>query len=158
MFLPYPGRALIKWLAIASLAIIVWQQRRAAAEIWLTAALVCHSVGDVLLELDRAKLFLPAVGAFLCGHVLYIVAFWPQIIPRSQLSPSQNVLVLAVVAFGLIVGAILIPRLPTTLLAPISIYIIAISAMALTAIFMNLSASLRSESTSFGRRITSASF
>ncbi|MGH7492718.1 MAG: lysoplasmalogenase [bacterium] len=139
MISPYPGRWLIKWLAIASLAVIVWQQRSSAQELWLAAGLLCHSIGDILLDLDRSQLFLPAVGAFLCGHVLYLVAFWPEAMAAPRLSSIPKALILTVVGFGLIVGRILIPHLPEMLLVPIVIYMLAICAMAITAIAANYS-------------------
>ncbi len=139
MLSPYPGRWLIKWLAIASLAAIVWQQRRSAQEIWLVAALFCHSIGDVLLEMDRTKLFLPAVGAFLCGHVLYIVTFWRDIVAVNRFSRTSKILMLAVVLFALLVGKSLIPHLPQALMLPIIIYMFAISAMASAAILADYS-------------------
>jgi uncharacterized membrane protein YhhN len=139
MMPPYPGRWIIKWLAIVTLAMIVWHQRRSVQEIWLTAALLCHSAGDVLLEIDRTGLFLPAVGAFLCGHVLYFVAFWPDARVVHRLSLMDKSLVLTVAAFGLAMGTILCPHLPKSLMLPIVIYMLVISAMAITAIVANYS-------------------
>ncbi len=133
-FPTYAGRWLIKWLAIASLAVIVWQQRRSAQELWLAAALLCHSAGDVLLDLDRTKLFLPAVAAFLCGHLLYIAAFWPNVIPVAPLSSGNKILIVVVIVVGLIMARILVPHLPKAMLVPISVYMAAISTMAIAAI------------------------
>lgn len=135
----YPGHWIVKWLAIAALAIIVWHQRRSVQEIWLTAALLCHSAGDVLLEINRTGLFLPAVGAFLCGHVLYLVAFWPDARAVRRLPFLNKSLLLTVVAFALAMGTILYPHLPKPLMLPIVVYMFVISAMAITAIVANYS-------------------
>ena len=135
----YAGRWIIKGLAVASLAAIVWQQRQSTQEAWLAAALLSHSVGDVLLEIDRTELFLPAVGAFLCGHVLYLIAFWPDVVRVRQLSAMNKGLILAVATFGLVMGTILYPHLPRALTPPVVIYMFAICAMAIAAIAMNYS-------------------
>jgi uncharacterized membrane protein YhhN len=139
MMPPYPGRWMIKWLAIASLAVIVWRQRQSPQEAWLAAALLSHSAGDVLLDIDRTGLFLPAVGAFLCGHVLYLLAFWPDVRVAQQVSLPNKSLVLAVVTFGLMMGTVIYPHLPKPLMFPIVIYMFAICAMAITAIAANYS-------------------
>jgi uncharacterized membrane protein YhhN len=42
---------------------------------WLLAGLVCCLVGDLLLMFDNDQSFLAGLAAFLCGHLLYAVAF-----------------------------------------------------------------------------------
>jgi uncharacterized membrane protein YhhN len=72
-----PGRYLFKplaalafvWLAVALGAMESGYGR------WLLAGLLCCLLGDLLLMAEQPRTFLAGLLAFLCGHLLYAVAF-----------------------------------------------------------------------------------
>jgi uncharacterized membrane protein YhhN len=43
---------------------------------WLVAGLCCCLAGDVCLALPQPRMFLFGLVAFLCGHVMYVIAFF----------------------------------------------------------------------------------
>lgn len=68
---------LLKTGAIVALALWSWPQVYGAGRL-LSLALLAHATGDCLLEAERVSgrdLFLPAMGAFLAGHLLYLSLF-----------------------------------------------------------------------------------
>lgn len=132
-----PFSLLLKWLAIASLAVLVWQQRQSWQETLLVVALCFHSVGDVLLDWDRTKLFLPAVGTFMVGHALYLVTFWPSRMALSALPVAKQTLVGTLVLYGIAMAAFIIPHLPKNMLAMVAVYMFVILAMAFVATCAN---------------------
>ena len=136
---PFAGRWFIKGLAIAALAAMVWRQRQSPQETWLAAALLCHSAGDILLEVARTELFLPAVGAFFCGHALYLKTFWQNLAPRSRMRTGNKLLAAAVLIFALTMASILLPHLPESLRLPLVLYMIALGAMAVIAVLSDFS-------------------
>lgn len=52
---------------------MVWNHRQSQQEALLFAGIIFHSLGDMLLDIDRAGLFLPALVTFLIGHIFYIL-------------------------------------------------------------------------------------
>lgn len=128
---PLPYNAILKWLAIISLATFVWQQRQSWQEALLVVALCCHSVGDVLLDWDRTRLFLPAVGAFMVGHVLYLITFWPNLMALSSLPFAKKILAGTIVLYGIAMAMLIIPHLPKNLLTAVVVYMIVILTMTL---------------------------
>ena len=88
---PAPVRWLTKPSLMAALIVYVWRQSRRAplanagaanlgrADSWryrlLLAALACAWLGDVALLASGATAFLLGLGAFLLGHLLYLVIF-----------------------------------------------------------------------------------
>lgn len=97
------------------------------------AALILSLAGDVFLMLPR-DLFVAGLGSFLFGHVAYIAAFNPTAPP---LIPT----VVAVVVVGGTAGAMYVrllrgmrARNQTKLAAPVAVYVLAISAMVVSAL------------------------
>ncbi len=128
---PLPYNVVLKWLAIITLATFVWQQRQSWQETLLVVALCCHSVGDVLLDWDRTRLFLPAVGAFMVGHVLYLVTFWPNLMALQSLPFAKKILAGTIVLYGVAMAMLIIPHLPKNLFAAVVVYMVVILAMTL---------------------------
>jgi uncharacterized membrane protein YhhN len=74
---PSTWTLLLKTGAIVALALWTWPQVYGAGRL-LPLALLSHATGDGLLEAERVSgisLFLPAMGAFLVGHLLYLGLF-----------------------------------------------------------------------------------
>jgi hypothetical protein len=74
---PSSWTLLLKTGAIVVLALWAWPQVQGMGRL-LPLALLGHATGDCLLEAERVSgmaLFLPAMGAFLAGHLLYLRLF-----------------------------------------------------------------------------------
>src|ERR1035438_8927087 len=92
-WLPFFASVMAKGLTVSTLAIIAFRCRQPL----LGLALAFGSLGDVLLDLDPARLFVFGLGAFLLGHLTYITLFVRrrlsgQAAPLSKvsLSPGQR--------------------------------------------------------------------
>lgn len=126
-----PGRYLFKPLAALA---FVWLALALGAPdsaygSWLVAGLLCCLAGDLLLMPDAEGPFLAGLVAFLCGHLLYAVAF-------MQLPPNPAGLAIsAVPALILLVFAArwLLPRVPAHMKTPVTLYTLVITAMLLCA-------------------------
>lgn len=134
---PFPGRFILKGIPVLALALIVWNHKKSRQEITLFIALLFHCLGDVFLEIARVRLFLPAVGAFTLGHIFYILTFKVDVSSHHGLSATRKMLVSAVIIFAIIMGVVIVPHLKTPLVAPVVLYVIAISTMAIFAFLAN---------------------
>ncbi len=134
----YPGRPLIKALAIGALAVLAL--RRAADHRWpggmtlLAAALGFSCLGDVLLALRIEQSFLLGLSAFLLAHITYIIIFarrW-----RRPLRPGFGRLAVtaAILLFSILFARWLAPGLGTMAL-PVTIYICAITLMVVSCLW-----------------------
>lgn len=126
-----PGRYLFK--PIAALAFIWLALALGAPESgyggWLLAGLACCMLGDLLLMPDSERCFLGGLVAFLCGHLLYAVAFLQ--LPHSFSGLAASLLP------GLIVLVFtarwLLPRVPQDMKIPVAAYTLVITGMLLCA-------------------------
>ena len=126
-----PGRYLFKPLAAVA---FVWLALSLDATStlygqWMLAALVLCLLGDLFLMPDSERSFLAGLAAFLCGHLLFAVAFF-------QL--PGNLLGLAISALPVLVllGTVwrwLIPHVGADMKIPVILYILVISTMLLCA-------------------------
>ena len=125
------GRYLCKPLAAAAfvwLAIILDAPATDYGS-WLLAGLIFCLVGDLLLMPDSERSFLAGLVAFLCGHLLYAVAFLH--LPGNLwglLATSLPAIVLLVFATRW-----LAPHLQPDMKAPVALYTLVITAMLLCA-------------------------
>ena len=126
-----PGRYLFKPLAAAA---FLWLALSLDATTttygsWLLSALVCCMVGDLFLMPDSERTFLTGLTAFLCGHLLFAVAFLQ--LPTSSL----GLLISSVPAIVLLVVVLrwLSPHVNREMKIPVVLYIIVITAMLLCA-------------------------
>ena len=123
------GRFLFKPLAAAA---FIWLALTldAAASVygsWLLAGLLCCMAGDLLLMPDDERSFLAGLVAFLCGHLLYAMAF---------LQLPLNFAGLAVIAVpALLLSALtirwLLPHLEGNMKVPVLLYTTVITVMLL---------------------------
>lgn len=111
----------IKWLALAGVAFAVWRSWPGGAGFAFFLAVILHSIGDVLLVVDRKRLFLAGVIAFLFGHVIYAAVFYKGIPRPWPIRGRIAVIILPV--HGIVMGWILIPRLPLPLAIAVTFYI-----------------------------------
>jgi uncharacterized membrane protein YhhN len=120
--IPLPFEIVCKGLAVSALAAIALVERRSV----LAAALLACSLGDVLLNLGAAY-FLPGLGAFLTGHLIYAVLFLKQARQTTRAAAQWAWPVLAAV-YAIALGTWLSPALGD-LRAPVFCYTAAIALM-----------------------------
>ncbi len=118
LFKPLSALAFL-WLAFAAGALDSSYGR------WLFAGLVASAAGDLLLMPDHRATFLAGLVAFLCGHLLYGVAF---------VTVGGNAVAMLIGAVPAVVLAVLsthwlLPHLDQQMKLPVVAYILVISAM-----------------------------
>lgn len=92
---------------------------------WLLAGLAASALGDLLLMPDNRFTFLAGLVAFLCGHLLYSVAF---IVVGNDLHAAAIGAVPAV-ALAVLATRWLLPHLDALMKVPVFTYILVIAAM-----------------------------
>ena len=126
---PFPGSVVIKGLSIVTLAALAWMS--SSRMLWL--ALVASAVGDVLLDLDPLRLFIPGLCAFLAAHLVYAALFasrWPAPL-RIPLPRLISFLVILAYAAGFALW--LAPNL-REMTVPVTLYICVITMMVIAAV------------------------
>jgi uncharacterized membrane protein YhhN len=125
------GRYLFKPLAAAA---FIWLALSLGATTttygtWLLAALLFCLLGDLFLMPDSERWFLAGLTAFLCGHLLFAVAFVQ--LPINPLGLALS----ALPALVLLVTVLrwLTPHVNREMKLPVTLYILVISAMLLCA-------------------------
>jgi uncharacterized membrane protein YhhN len=96
---------------------------------WLLAALIFCMIGDLLLMPDDERSFLAGLTAFLCGHLLFAVAF-------LQLPANLAGLALSSVPASVLLVVVwrwLTPHVNKEMKLPVTLYIMVISAMLMCA-------------------------
>jgi uncharacterized membrane protein YhhN len=124
-FHPYTGSAVIKGLSIATLAVLAWMS---AARL-LSLALAASAAGDVLLDLDPARLFVAGLCAFLAAHVVYTILFVSRRRRPAQITGFRLAALIAVPIYAAGFSVWLAPSLGA-MTVPVAIYICVITAMA----------------------------
>lgn len=121
------GRYLCKPLAAAA---FVWLALTLGATTttygnWMLAALILCMVGDLFLMPDNEYSFLTGLTAFLCGHMLFAVAFLqlPSTFIGLVLSGAPALVLL------LLVGRWLMPHVNPEMKLPVMAYVLVITAM-----------------------------
>jgi len=114
---PFSGRWAVKAMAVAALALLVRKQRLPAA------ALLLGALGDALLEAGSSY-FVHGLAAFLCGHIVYTIAFLRAGVRRLP-AGAPVLLTLYAAAFAFWLWPHLGP-----LQAPVLVYMAAITVMA----------------------------
>lgn len=126
-----PGRFIFKPLAAAA---FIWLALRLGAldsvfGCWMLAGLALCMVGDLFLMPDDQRSFLAGLVAFLCGHLLYAVAF-------LQLPHSTTGLLVSALPGLLLVGLVLrwlLPHVGRDMKIPVAVYTLVITGMLLCA-------------------------
>lgn len=120
------GSFLIKVIPALALAAAVarWPELPRGLRTSLLAGALCCGAGDVILDLDRGRYFVPGLVAFLVAHLFFIAHFW-----RRRLSPKPRPWgVWLVLAFCAGMTALLWPHLGA-LRWPVLAYIVVITLM-----------------------------
>ncbi len=89
--------------------------------------------GDVILDIDRVRFFVPGLAAFLLGHVGFLARFWnPPGFCDSRRRPDNTVMF-----FALAMAIVLVPRLGS-LMIPVLAYLAVITIMTVLAIMSDV--------------------
>jgi uncharacterized membrane protein YhhN len=99
---------------------------------WIFAGLICGAVGDAALLGHGSRAFLAGLGAFLAGHVLYVIAV-AAVVPPADWLRLAGLPAIAPIAVGLAALALLWPRLGE-MKGPVIVYVGAICAMVIGAL------------------------
>jgi len=126
-----PGRYLCKPLAALS---FLWLALAAGALEssyggYLLAGLVLSALGDACLMFERPTAFLAGLAAFLCGHLLYVVAFLQ--LPANPVGLAW--MLGPAIALCLIALLWLWPHIESGMKLPVLLYVLVITAMLLAA-------------------------
>ena len=122
-----PGRYLFKplsafaflWLALTTGTLETDYGR------WLLAGLAASALGDVLLMFERRAAFLGGLASFLCGHLLYAVAF-TQVAGNAVFAAAGLLPALALAVWS---TRWLRPHLDNDMRVPVQAYILVVSGM-----------------------------
>lgn len=131
---PYPGSVVVKGLSVGLLVPVAWL----AGSRILAAALALSALGDVLLDLDPQRLFVFGLASFLVAHLVYIFLFVRNRRRPMSISTVQALPAAVVLLYSAAVCTWLLPSLGG-LVAPVAIYMCAITAMVLSAILARFS-------------------
>lgn len=125
------GRYLFKPLAAIAFLWLAFALNAMASSYgcWILAGLVCCMVGDLLLMADSDRYFLAGLVAFLCGHLLYAMAFLQ--LPANLM----GLLITSIPALTLLVAATrwLAPHVNREMRYPVKLYMVVITGMLLCA-------------------------
>ena len=122
LFKPLAAAAFV-WLAVALDA------TSSAYGNWLLGALLFCLVGDLLLMPDNERSFMAGLTAFLCGHLLFAVAFLQ--LPANPMGLAITSVPALVLLLG--VWRWLLPHVNREMKLPVTLYILVITAMLLCA-------------------------
>lgn len=133
---PRLARSAAKTLAVALLAVLALLQ---GGPLLLVVALALSAIGDAFLSRDGEKAFLGGLASFLAAHLVFIALF-----VRSGAGfglfgaePWRAAIALAMALFALVMLVALWRRVGPELRMPVSVYIVAILAMGVSALTMN---------------------
>ncbi len=119
-----------KVIPIVLLMLLVKKSLQGRTQSLMLAALSCSLAGDVLLSLHG--LFIAGLGAFLLAHILYTALF----IAQFKVSKNGVAWLSLVALYTLLMGYLILPHAQDLSLV-VSIYLLAISSMAVCAGFRN---------------------
>ncbi|MEE9375428.1 MAG: lysoplasmalogenase [Rhizobiaceae bacterium] len=134
---PSTSRTIIKVLSTLALALI---SALHGGPLLLTIALGFGAIGDGFLSLRDEKGFLPGLGAFLVGHICFVMLFLSlgQGIEHITVAPWRMITAILMVLYTFYMGHKLIPRLGS-LKVPVLLYIFVIFCMGLATLTLQFS-------------------
>jgi uncharacterized membrane protein YhhN len=130
---PTLARSAVKTLAVAMLAVLVLLQ---GGPLLLVTALALSAIGDAFLSRDGEKAFLGGLASFLAAHVAYVALFLRSGGGTGMLGAEawRGAIALAMAVFAIIMLAALWRRVGPGLRVPVSVYVVAILAMGMSAL------------------------
>ncbi len=133
---PRLARSATKTLAVALLAVLALQQ---GGPLLLVAALALSAIGDAFLSRDGERAFLGGLVSFLAAHLVFVALFLRSGAGIGLLvaEPWRGAIALAMALFALVMLVALWRRVGPDLRVPVSVYIVAILAMGVSALTMS---------------------
>lgn len=130
---PRLARSAAKTLAVALLAMLALLQ---GGPLLLVAALALSAIGDAFLSRDGEKAFLGGLASFLAAHVVFVALFVRSGSGIGLLGaePWRAAIAVAMVLFAIVMLVALWRRVGPELRMPVSVYIVAILAMGVSAL------------------------
>ncbi len=116
-------------LSLSAAILLTGRLRGKEQVVMLLGALFCGA-GDVILDIDRVRLFVPGLAAFLLGHVGFLLFF----LFRVERKSKRKWWALPVLLLAGVMAVLLIPKLGS-LLIPVLLYLLVITVMTLGAVF-----------------------
>lgn len=125
-------RTVAKAASVALLAVLAAME---GGPLLLMVALLFCAAGDAFLAHDGEKVFLGGLVSFLAGHIAYVALFVMQGggVEILLAHPWRLVLPLIAVAVSALLLARLLPAVGSALRAPVTLYVVVITAMMLAA-------------------------
>ncbi|HEX2956205.1 MAG TPA: lysoplasmalogenase [Chitinispirillaceae bacterium] len=136
-FHPYPFSFVLKSIPMLSLSIIVIKNIRSIQGILFSMGILFCMGGDITLDIDRTRLFIPGLIFFLIGHLFYIAVF----LISCKFTITGFLYALPVITISIVLG-ILFSSIPIAQRIPVLIYLAVISAMTVFAAFTNFKTGL----------------
>lgn len=127
---PWQGSFLLKPLPAITMALLIAATVKGQASLTMAAGFIFSAAGDVLLDIDRVKLFAAGLGAFLVAHVLYARVF----LKEFRITKTSTVAALIAAAGGIFIAVLMYPELGR-FRVPVLIYVGVIILMSVTAAF-----------------------
>jgi uncharacterized membrane protein YhhN len=128
--------AVIKGLAVASLALLVWHWLKGKDGTLLTVALALSSLGDVFLALPYGDAFVYGLLSFLIAHLFFLALWrrnWPT--PLRLTNPQRvTMVILAVYVLGMMAWILPVPGLSLAVAA----YMIVLTVMVMAAVLVRV--------------------
>ncbi|SJM31341.1 lysoplasmalogenase family protein [Mesorhizobium delmotii] len=133
---PKLARSAVKTLAVAMLAVLASLQ---GGPWLLVAALTLSAIGDAFLSREGEKAFLGGLASFLVAHGLYIALYlrFGDGVGLLSAEPWRAAIAMAMAVFALAMLFALWRRVGPALRLPVSVYIAAILAMAISALTLS---------------------
>jgi uncharacterized membrane protein YhhN len=127
---PYPFNHVIKIVPILSLALLVLINVSGIRKIYIAAALIFSSVGDVLLAMSGGGYFIYGLSTFAVAHCFYITAF---LTGKEQLKKQHIFYIVLLLFYSISVACILFPGLGNMTI-PVLVYLLLITTMGITSV------------------------
>lgn len=133
---PYEWQFAVKGLPILLLIAVCIRSLSGKDKLWMTTALSFSLAGDIFLALPIANSFVFGLGSFLVAQCCYAIYFFT-LKRDSSVAITNRVCIIAIIGFGCAMAIHLLPK-TGVLLIPVTIYLCAISAMAVMAFYRDV--------------------
>ncbi len=130
IFRNFPLSSFLKALPLFSLIIFVLLNLKGVLRVILLISLLFSMAGDVLLNIDRVRLFIPGLACFLAAHILYIMIF----LRGFSFGRTAAAAAAAVLVYSSVLG-VLLRRIEAGFIIPVYAYLVIITVMAGAAFF-----------------------
>lgn len=136
-FHPYPFSFILKSIPMLSLFLIVIRNVKTTQGILFSLGIACCMGGDITLDIDRVRLFMPGLIFFLIGHLFYVSVF----LLTFQYSRKSIIYALPVVIIFVVLWVLFSSIAPAQRI-PVQVYLLVISVMTTLSSFTNFTTKL----------------